>query len=357
RGHEVRVQTAGMRHLPARETIGGVDVFRTHSFRRREDRCSVPEMGLFCATSFRPTLRHCREWKPEVIHAHFAMPTGLLAWAVHRQTGVPYVLTAHLGDVPGGVPEQTDRLFKLVNPMARKVWRQAAAATAVSSFVQELAETAYGRKVTRILNGVDMSDAPPPPASVAHPRRLIFIGRLNSQKCPVFLIKILAGLEATDWRLALIGDGTLMDATRRHAEALGVMSRIDFTGWLAGPEVQRRLADADLLMMPSSFEGLPVAAIEALKCGVAIAASDIPGVHDVVTDGFNGLRLPAGDKASWIAGVKSLLADEPRLLAMKKASHHHARTFDLQSIAVEYESVLESAAGRPNANLARPFPT
>ena len=91
RGHEVRVQTAGMRHLPARETIGGVDVFRTFAFRAREDRCSVPEMGLFCVTSLRPTLRHCREWKPDVIHAHFAMPTALLAWAARRRTGVPYV--------------------------------------------------------------------------------------------------------------------------------------------------------------------------------------------------------------------------------------------------------------------------
>src|SRR5688572_25503408 len=71
-GHEVRVQTAGMRHLPERETVGGVEVFRTHSFRRREDRCSVLEMGLYCLTSFRPTLRHCTEWKPDVIHAHFA---------------------------------------------------------------------------------------------------------------------------------------------------------------------------------------------------------------------------------------------------------------------------------------------
>ena len=155
RGHEVRVQTAGMRHLPARETSGGVEVFRTFAFRAREDRCSVPEMGLFCATSLGPVLRHCREWQPEVMHAHFAMPTGLLAWWARRRTGVPYVLTAHLGDVPGGVPEQTDRLFRLVAPVARRVWREAAAVTAVSSFVQELVERAYGRKVERILNGIE----------------------------------------------------------------------------------------------------------------------------------------------------------------------------------------------------------
>lgn len=350
RGHEVRVQTAGMRHLPARETSGGVEVFRTQSFRRHEDRCSVPEMGLFCATSFRPALRHCREWKPGVIHAHFAMPTGLLAWAVHRKTRVPYVLTAHLGDVPGGVPEQTDRLFRLVNPIAQKVWRDAAAATAVSSFVQALAIKACGRAVTRILNGIDMSDAPPAPASVSTPRRLVFIGRLNPQKCPLFLIDVLAGLSGIDWRLTLIGDGMLMNATRRQADFFKVTPRIEFTGWLKGADVHARLAGADLLLMPSSFEGLPVAAIEALKHGLAIAASDIPGVRDVVTDGLNGLRLPAGDADAWIGKISALLGDERRLLSMKIESRKKAAAFDLERIAAEYEAVLETACGSSSSS-------
>src|SRR5438093_4928142 len=83
RGHEVRFQTAGMKHLSKRETINGVEIFRTESFRKREDTCDVTEMGLFLLTSFWPTLHHIWGWKPDVIHAHFAMPTGLLAWAAH----------------------------------------------------------------------------------------------------------------------------------------------------------------------------------------------------------------------------------------------------------------------------------
>jgi glycosyltransferase involved in cell wall biosynthesis len=88
-GHELRVQTAGMPHLPRRETVRGVEVYRTPSFRKREDTCAVHEMGLFLATSFLPALRHIRQWQPDVMHAHFAMPTGVLAWALHRLTGVP----------------------------------------------------------------------------------------------------------------------------------------------------------------------------------------------------------------------------------------------------------------------------
>ena len=95
----------------------------TASGRRAADTCTVPEMGLYIATSLLPTLRHCWQWKPDVVHAHFAMPTGVLAWTAKRLARVPYVLTAHLGDVPGGVPTQTDRLFRYLGPAASAIWR------------------------------------------------------------------------------------------------------------------------------------------------------------------------------------------------------------------------------------------
>ena len=344
RGHEVRVQTAALGWRSIHETIGGVKIYRTASGRRAPDTCRVHEMAAYCATSFSPTLGHIRTWKPDVIHAHFAMPTGLLAWAVHRLTGVPYVLTAHLGDVPGGVPEQTAALFKIIGPIARQVWSRAAAATAVSSFVQELAERAYGRKVERILNGIDLSDSAPP--EMRRERHLVFVGRLNPQKRPVFLIDALTRLQAEHWKLTIIGDGPLMAEVRRRIRELRIESRVTATGWLEAAEVQRVLREADILCMPSESEGLPVAAIEALKNGLAIVGSDIPGMADVVDSGVNGYLVPPNDAAAFAHKLDWLLRNENTLLAMKRASWEKARAFDLTRIAGEYEHVLRSAARR-----------
>lgn len=55
--------------------------------------------GLWAGLAF------IRRFHPDIIHAHFAVPAGALAFALSLLTGVPYILTAHLGDVPGGVPE------------------------------------------------------------------------------------------------------------------------------------------------------------------------------------------------------------------------------------------------------------
>lgn len=348
RGHEVRVQTAALGWRSTRALLDGVEVFRTASGRRAPDTCTVPEMGLYCATSFLPALRHIREWKPEVLHAHFAVPTGALAWAAHRLTGVPYVLTAHLGNVPGGVPEQTDRLFKLIGPFARQIWQQAAAATAVSSFVQELAVTAYARPVTRILNGIDLHDAIPTPPEPHALRHLVFVGRLNPQKNPTFLLEVLGSLLSLPWKLTIIGDGPLREKVREFIARYQLGDRVTETGWLDSTKVQSILAEADILCMPSTSEGMPVAAIEALKSGLAIVASDIPGVRDVVTDGVNGFVFPPGDFDAFAHKLNWLIENTSTLQTMKHASWEKARSFDLRAVADQYEQVLrEAAATRP----------
>jgi glycosyltransferase involved in cell wall biosynthesis len=347
RGHEVRVQTAALGWHSEREEIGGVEVFRTASGRRKPDTCSVHEMGHYCFTSFLPSLRHVRQWRPDVIHAHFAMPTGVLAWAVHRCTGVPYVLTAHLGDVPGGVPEQTDKLFKFVAPVANQVWKRAAAATAVSSFVQELAQNAYHRPVTCILNGIDLGDTSPPPTDVRSVRHLLFVGRFNRQKNLPLLIQMLGQVKERNWRATIVGDGPDRSRAEQLIEQFALRDRITLPGWQPAGKVTEIMGNADILCLPSSSEGLPVAAIEALKHGLAIVASDIPGVRDVIDDGVNGYRSPLGD--SYVQKLETLLTRDDTLEAMKRASREKARAFDIRRICDQYEAVLRAATASPRS--------
>jgi glycosyltransferase involved in cell wall biosynthesis len=343
RGHEVRVQTAALGFLNERETINGVQVFRIASGRQSPDTCRVPEMGLYVATSLLPVLRQCTRWGPEVIHAHFAMPTGVLAMVVSRLTKIPYVLTAHLGDVPGGVPAQTDRLFRYAGGVARRVWQHAAGATAVSDFVRELAERAYQRPVQRILNGVDLTDRPARPAELCQsPRHLVFLGRLNAQKNAPLLLDALARIPSLPWRLTVIGDGPDMSALRQRIAQYWMAEKVTLAGWRSAAEVAELLNTADVLCMPSSSEGMPVAAVEALRHGLAIAGTEIPGLRDVLAPGVNGLTAPVGDVAAYANILRSMLTDGTRLLALRQASWDKAAEFDLPKIAAEYEAVLEA---------------
>jgi glycosyltransferase involved in cell wall biosynthesis len=101
------------------------------------------------------------------------------------------------------------------------------------------------------------------------------------------------------------------------------------------------LDTADVLCMPSSSEGMPVAAVEALRHGLAIAGTEIPGLRDVLAPGVNGCVAPVGNAAAYANVLRPMLTDGARLLAMRQASWDKAADFDLPKIAQEYEAVLE----------------
>ena len=343
RGHEVRVQTSRCGDLPSRQMISGVDVRRVFSFRRKADTCSVPEMAGYVVSNVWPVCRAAQSWRPDVMHVHFAVPTGPVAWLARRLTGVPYVLTAHLGDVPGGAPEQTDRLFRVVKPLTRPIWRDAAAVTAVSTHVASLAESAYDIKPRVILNGIAKhADAPPDPAPDGT-LRLLFVGRMSVQKNPVFLARVLAALKGRPWRAVFLGDGPLAGALREELGRAGVGSQCELRGWADEKEVRAALDRSDVLLMPSLSEGLPVAAIEAAAHGLAICGSAIPGLRDVLEDGVNGWSCPLDDQAAWVRAVEQAWDDRDGLRRRQEGSLRLAERFDLQGIVDAYEETLSAA--------------
>jgi len=344
RGHDVKVVSAGLHHLPTCATIGGVEVHRPKSFRRREDTCSVPEMALYLATSFFPALRICQDWKPDVIHAHFVVPTGALAWALRKATGVPYVLTAHLGDVPGGVPEQTAGLFRILSPFICPIWQEASGVTAVSTFVGELARKASGVDARVILNGLDPLTAVPR-AQPGIPPRILMLGRLSIQKDPLLAIRALARIRDLGWTFEVIGEGPLGPSLRDLVAAEGLGDRVTFSGWLGADAVAARLAESDILLMTSLQEGMPMAAIEALQHGLAIIGSRIGGLADIVEDGRNGFLVERTPEA-FADALRQVISAPGQLEAFRAASVEKSRSFELADRLADYEDVLLSAIRR-----------
>lgn len=345
RGHSVRVHTAGLKHLPDHEIVDGVEVFRTRSFRRKEDTCTVPEMGLYVVTNVLPTIGHIRRWKPDVIHAHFAVPTGAVAWSASLVTGAPYVLTAHLGDVPGGVPEQTAGLFKVVEPFTRPIWNRARALTAVSTFVADLAEKAYHRRPLVIPNGIPLGDRP---VLESHsPPRILMVGRLSVQKNPMLAVRSLAMVKDLAWEFHVIGDGPLRHEMETGAAQQGIGDRTRFHGWLPGDDVARMMRESDLLLLTSRSEGLPVAAIEALSHGLGIVSTDIPGVADVVGNHKNGRLAPPTPDALG-AALRQPFCEPETLSQWRNHSLDLAANFDLEKILSAYEDILTSSARTTN---------
>jgi len=339
RGHQVRVQTVRFNGTPAHEVANGVDTYRTWGFRKRADQCTPFEMAVYLVASGFPALRHIAEFKPDLIHAHFAVPTGALALACSRLSGRPYLITAHLGDVPRAIPDQTDALFRWLNPLIRPIWRQAANVVAVSNFVGELAENAYGRKPVIIPNGVSLSTRPGIPQSTSRRPRLIFVGRLNSQKNLLFLPPVLAKIRELEWELDIVGDGAERSGLETAFAEFGLSLRVRFHGWLDRTAVEQKLVEAEIFILPSFVEGLSVAVLEALKFGLLLIGSDIPTLRDCVAQNVNGYLIPLHAPELWIKQLTTILTNPKLRLSMRQKSWEMAPEFDLERITDQYEAL------------------
>jgi L-malate glycosyltransferase len=280
------------------------------------------------------------------MHAHFAVPTGVVAWTVSRITDIPYVLTAHLGDVPGGVPEKTGRWFRWVYPFTPPIWKEAAKVVAVSQFTRSLALAHYPVDIQVIPNGVDTDRLAPQDLHPGKPPRIVFAGRFVPQKAPLEVMRVLGGMSDLPWKLTMLGDGPLMADARREVEALGLQDRVTLRGWVTPEEVIQELGRSDVLFMPSLSEGLPVVGVQALALGLAVVASQAGGFPELVDDGWNGFLHPPQDREGFRRSLRSLLEDEPLLEGFRMHSREKSACFRLEAVGQAYEAVLEEAIHR-----------
>jgi len=344
RGHEVGVLTAHWGDLPRHEQRDGVHIWRIPSLRRSRFKGDMRAMLGYVLASIPAGLRIIRRWQPDVLHTHFAVPSGAAAYALSRLTGLPYLLTAHLGDVPGGVPEKTDRWFRWIYPLSVPIWRRAAHVVAVSEFTRYLAEQHYPVSVEVIPNGVDILELDPGEIRSGNPPHIFFAGRWVPQKNVLGWVRILGQIRDIPWRATLIGDGPLRAEVEAEIQRQGLTERIVVPGWISPGDVVARMRTADILLMPSLSEGMSVMGVQALALGLALVVSDIGGFADLVQPGVNGYLCPVSDEESFAGALRELLTAPTRLLAYRQASRQRANHFDSEYITVAYERVLHAVA-------------
>jgi glycosyltransferase involved in cell wall biosynthesis len=346
RGHEIKILTAHYQDLPEIEERPNLTIHRLKSMRKEPFRAGLAAMAGFVGASLMHGIPLIQKWKPDVIHVHFAVPAGPAGWLLSRLSGVPYVLTAHLGDVPGGVPEKTGKWFKFIFPFTPPIWRGAAAVTAVSQFTRSLVLASYHVPVQVIPNGVDIEAICPGKIRLNQPPRIVFAGRFMPQKNPVGLVRILERIKSLDWRATLIGDGPLRPAVEQEVGGAGLDDRILLTGWVTPDEVIEWYRQSDIMLMPSLSEGLPVVGVQGGAMGLALVLSSAGGNIDLVESGKNGVLLDAHDEAGFANALTDLLANPQKLLAQREASRQMAARFDLRQVVSDYEAIFERVKKR-----------
>jgi glycosyltransferase involved in cell wall biosynthesis len=245
-----------------------------------------------------------------LVHLHVAQAfVPEATYAAHLLRGLPYVAHFHLDVGPSGAAGVLLRAYKplVLGPVLR-----AAARVAVFTAEQGSAVSAtYGvdpARVAVIPNGVGESFFYSGPRLPQARPRLLFVGRLTVQKNVPLLLRALAGVSER-FETTLVGDGEAEGSLRDLAAGLELQN-VRFYGRADEGELRELYRDADIFVLPSEREGMPLVLLEAMAMGLPVVATDISGIREVVGHGVNGVLVPP-DHAAALRGALLSLATDP----------------------------------------------
>lgn len=285
----------------------------------------------------------------EHIHAHYATHAAMAAYVAHRLTGVPYSFTVHAHDL------------YCHRAMLQCKLQAARCVITISQFNARLL-AAYqppGQAPTPIhvvRCGVESAGGAPGPRVAAEkeaPLRLLAVGSLQRYKGHRHLIAACARLRGRlPFILRIAGGGGLRRRLERQIrqcglEVEGAPGGVQLLGAVTEDEVAELLRWADVLVMPSvvdprsgQMEGIPVALMEAMAAGLAVVASRISGIPELVRDGANGLLVEPGDEAGLAGAIERCQDRALRRRLGAAAQVAVAAEFDLATNVSKLAAVL-----------------
>ncbi|GJL63363.1 MAG: hypothetical protein NPIRA04_20170 [Nitrospirales bacterium] len=338
KGHHTDVVTMRFKGLPKFEQEGRLRIFRVLCLRSARHVCYVHELLSYLIVSFFKSLRLIRTNTYDLIHAHFILPTGVVAYGLHKVTGIPYVITAHGSDVQGYNPDRFRILHRFLIPFWKVVLRNAKSITSPSHSLAELIEKNNGQPypIEIIPNGISEEWITPE----AKEERILVVSRLFPRKGVQYLLHALEG-QSFGCPVDIVGDGPYR--SRLEDLAKTVQDPVRFHGWLdnQSPELLALYRKASIFVFPSIAENFPISLLEAMVSGAAIIATDLAACREVLGDA--ALFVPPEDSSAIQKRIFDLLGDETlRIELADKARRRVLENFTWDQVGTRYHELFVS---------------
>jgi glycosyltransferase involved in cell wall biosynthesis len=348
RGHQVGVlvhQAAGQ-WRSSEEVINGVTVARA----------GCPAAPLY--TPISPLFpwhlsRLIRGSRPDILHLHLPNPACFWALFNPQARARPWVVHWH-ADVSPDIPDWRVRAaYRLYRPFEQAVLKRASAIIVTSqTYLDASAALApWKHKVSVIPLGIAesiASEGTSPTWPVDGSQRLLAVGRLSHYKGFDVLLDALAKTDRAS--LLLIGKGEESGRLRAQATRLGINDRVSFVGELSDPDLTAAYAKADLLVLPSldRSEAFGLVLLEAMRAGLAIVASKIPGsgIGQVIEHEKSGLLVEPGNIDALADALARLASPDlrQRLAAVghQRWREHFTLDGSAQAVLALYRSLTDA---------------
>jgi glycosyltransferase involved in cell wall biosynthesis len=241
------------------------------------------------------------ELKPDLVCAHTAK-AGSLGRAAARLHHLPSVFTPHGWSMLDRTSMQPNPLYCWAESLAARMGTRV---INVCEFERQYAQrlgVCPAASLDVVLNGIAETAQERLRPIEAQPPVMAMVARFVPQKDHRTLIQALSGLLGMNWCLLLVGAGELQPAVAAQIETAGMSNRVR----ILPPEtnVERLLMEAQMFVLSTHFEALPISILEAMRAGLPVVATDVGGIHESVRNEETGLLAPPGD----VEGLRYALA-------------------------------------------------
>ena len=356
----VFVLTTGFHNLPPKETLNGVKIYRVPVLGRMDlPTATTRSLISFFPSAFLYGLFLVPKIKPQVINAHFVVPSGLPAVFLARLYKIPFVLTLIGGDVYDPSKGISPHRHAILRWIIRKIMKRADKITAISHDTKERAIRHYnapeGIEVIPLgfvppkVIGVDQAEKDFNPGNFSLDGsglkiNFVSIGRLVAQKGYFDLLRAFAALQNENAVLYIIGDGPLLPELNFEIKKLGIESRVHMRGRVSDEDKYRMLRGSDIYVSASHHEGFGICFLEAMYAGLPIVSTNIGGQTDFLVPGRNAFLVNVGDLVKITRAMEQLCNDGIMRKTMGKDNKKDVENFLIQNTTKRHELIFQELA-------------
>lgn len=299
RGHQVTLVTANYQGLPEEEVNNGVHIIRVNALRCHREHCSFKEMLSYLMKALPLAERLYKMEKFNICLCFFGIPSGPIGYVLKKKYKLPYVIRFGGGDVPG-FQKRFTKVYKLIGPAIKVIWKNADALIANSQELTDMALGFYNKRDFQIIyNGVDIETFYPKKKEMDEEFKILFASRLIERKGLQYVIPQLKKIQQSvdkKVRLIVVGDGPYRDELENLVKQYEAQEMILFEGQKNREEMLSYYQNADLFILPSNNEGMPNVVLEAMACGLPIIMTPCGGSSALIEgNGYIAERNAFGD--------------------------------------------------------------
>lgn len=337
--------------LAAEEALGKVKISRfRYFFEKWENLAYVGDMAervqksflykivflFFLAAFFLKTRKLVKKEKPDILHAHWWIPGGLVACWNSFFSKTPYIVTLH------GTDLMLLKKSGFLRGRARRVFRRAARVTVVSNFLKNELVSLFPEiesKIVIIPMPIDPEVLHREPKANITGRTILCPARLIEQKNLGMLLEAFfqVAAEFQEAKLLIVGSGPKEAELKNKARNLGLEKKVEFLPAMSPPKLGKLYQATEIVTLVSKNEGFGLVLVEAFLFQKPVVAARSGGIPDIVTDGENGFLVDPDNPDEMARAFKKLLSDANLKDRMGKKGHQsYLEKFSPEKLAEKF---------------------